>query len=71
MLILNRKTILEGMFKKFIAKGKMPTAITDAWQQICSAEKSMKRSYRADFEIYGAKSQNGANAQEDVFVGLK
>ena len=65
------KTIKSGQFQKFVAKGPISTAVPETWQQIWNQEQSINRSYRADFEIYGAKSQNGDNSEVNVFVGVK
>ena len=59
-----------GKHKRFIAKGNMPEAIIATWQQIWEADKTLGRRYTADFEIYGEKSQNGADSEVEVFIAV-
>ena len=60
-----------GRFQKFIAKGEMPQAVVEKWQEIWSKDATLNRSYTADFEVYGAKSQNGENSEVPIFIALK
>ena len=58
-------------FQKFIAKGKMPNAVVDTWLAIWQKDKELNRKYTYDFEVYGEKSQNGANSEVEIFIATK
>jgi predicted transcriptional regulator YdeE len=60
-----------GSFKKFIAKGPMPQAVIDTWMDIWKRDKELKRKYSYDFEVYGAKSQNGSDSEVEIFVAAR
>lgn len=45
-----------GQYRKFEAKGKMPEAVVQTWQEIWANDAYLDRKYTADFEVYGAKS---------------
>jgi predicted transcriptional regulator YdeE len=57
-----------GTFKKFIAKGPMPQAVIDTWMEIWKRDKELKRKYSYDFEVHGAKSQNGKDSEVEIYV---
>lgn len=59
-----------GNFKKFCAKGIIPNAVIDTWEEIWTEDKSLKRKYSYDFELYGAKSQNGENSEVEIFIAV-
>ena len=59
-------TIPTGAYQKFLAKGKMPMCIAEAWQAIWAAD--IRRAYTFDFEIYGERSYNWDDAEVDIFV---
>ncbi|MEO1484555.1 MAG: GyrI-like domain-containing protein [Bacteroidota bacterium] len=60
-----------GSYKKFIAKGEMPQAIAKTWQTIWSEDKSLKRRYTVDFEVYGPKSQKGKDSELDIYIAVE
>ena len=60
-----------GKYVKFVAKGEMPNAVVDLWKKVWKEDKELKRRYTADFEVYGAKSQNGAESEVDVFIATE
>ncbi|MEY8019276.1 GyrI-like domain-containing protein [Muriicola sp. SD30] len=60
-----------GKYTKLVAKGEMPNAIVDLWKKVWKEDKELKRRYTADFEVYGAKSQNGAESEVDVFIATE
>jgi len=60
-----------GSFVRMTAKGPMPAAIFDAWQQIWDADESLGRSYDHDFEVYGERSMLGDEAEVDIHISLK
>lgn len=59
-----------GKYSKFEAKGKMPEAVVQTWQEIWAKDGELGRKYTADFEVYGAKSQQGDNSVVDIFIAL-
>jgi len=61
--------IPEASYIKIVAGGKMPDCVAAAWQDIWSRD--IERAYRADFEIYDARSQDWNNAEVDIYVGVK
>lgn len=58
-------------YSKFIAQGKMPEAVVSTWQEIWVKDEELERKYAADFEVYGAKSQQGDNSEVDIFIAVK
>ena len=60
-----------GKYTKLKAKGKMPDAIIDTWKKIWREDKELNRRYTVDFEVYGPKSQNGAESEVDVFIATE
>lgn len=59
-----------GNYKKYVAKGLIPNAVIDTWEEIWAEDKLLKRKYSYDFEVYGSKSQNGENSEVEIFVAL-
>ncbi len=60
-----------GGHQKFIAKGPMPNAVFETWQEIWKNDKALNRKYTADFEVYGKNSQSGENAEVDIYIATK
>ncbi|WP_026775749.1 GyrI-like domain-containing protein [Polaribacter sp. Hel_I_88] len=60
-----------GKYQKFIAKGEMPNAVMEKWQEIWKKDKELNRKYTADFEIYGKKSQNGKNSEVEIYIATE
>lgn len=60
-----------GKYTKLFAKGEMPNAIVDLWKKVWKEDKELKRRYTVDFEVYGAKSQNGAESEVEVFIATE
>ncbi|SFU07965.1 Predicted transcriptional regulator YdeE, contains AraC-type DNA-binding domain [Algoriphagus locisalis] len=60
-----------GKHIKFVAAGKMPEAVVETWQKIWAKDSELERKYTADFEVYGAKSQQGDNSEVDIFIAVK
>ena len=54
-------------------KGPLPQVIPAAWQRIFQLESDgrLHRAYKSDFELYDQRSQNPADAQVDIYLGLK
>ena len=57
-------------FKKFTAKGVMPQAVVDCWNDIWKRNAELNRKYTYDFEVYGNKSQNGENSEVDIYLSV-
>lgn len=55
----------------FEAKGTMPQAVVDTWMQIWQQDEVLNRKYTYDFEVYGAKSQNGAASEVAIYLAVK
>ena len=60
-----------GSYKKFTAKGEMPQAIAKTWQTVWSEDKTLKRRYTVDFEVYGPKSQKGVDSEVDIYIAVE
>lgn len=58
-------------FQLFTAKGEMPKAVGEKWMEIWSKDPQLKRKYTYDYEVYGAKSQNGENSEVDIFIAVE
>ncbi len=59
-----------GTYGKFIAKGDLSKGIIyGTWTEIW--EQNLDRVYTADFEIYGEKAKNPADAEVEVLVAIK
>lgn len=65
------KTLTPQKYQHFLAKGEMPVAVGITWNKIWNQEKTLNRSYIADFEIYSPRSQNGDKSEVDIYVGVK
>ena len=64
------KNFSGGSYNKYTAKGNLLQGIVyEKWKYIWSSD--IARTYIADFEIYGEKSQNLENAEVDIFIGIK
>lgn len=55
-------------FEVFTAKGEMPQAVMNTWLDIWQRDNELQRKYTYDFEFYGEKSQNGENAEVQIFI---
>ena len=60
-----------GKYQKFIAKGQMPNAVMEKWQEIWAKDKELNRKYTADFEVYGKKPQNGENSEVEIYIATE
>lgn len=60
----------ESTYAQVNVKGDLNAGIVyNAWTEIW--KKDLDRTFIADFEIYGEKAQNPADAEVEIFVGLK
>lgn len=57
-------------FQKLIAKGAMPGAVVNAWIDIWQRDRALNRKYSYDFEVYGAKSQNGEDSEVEIYLSV-
>jgi predicted transcriptional regulator YdeE len=63
-------TIDAGRYTRVQAKGSLDAGIVyQAWTGIWNSD--MPRAYTADYEVYGPKAQDPANAEVDIFIALK
>lgn len=59
-----------GKYQRLIAKGDITKgAVVQEWLKIWNSD--LKRTYTADFEVYGKKAQNPENAEVEIFVAIK
>ncbi|MCK0159457.1 GyrI-like domain-containing protein [Allomuricauda sp. F6463D] len=59
-----------GTYSKTTAKGDlMQGLVVNQWSKIFEME--LDRTYDADFEIFGEKAQNQADAEVEFYVGIK
>ncbi len=59
-----------GTYAKFVSKGDVTKgAIYNTWVEIWNTD--LNRLYTADFEIYGDKAKNPADAEVAIFVAIK
>lgn len=69
------KTIPAGKFAVFTSEtGPAQKVVPQAWQKIWELEDSSnmpERAYRADYELYDQRSQNPAQSQVDIYIGLR
>jgi len=56
---------------RYKAKGEMPQAVLETWQEIWANDIALYRTYNADFEVYGEKSQQGANSEVEIYIGVR
>ena len=56
--------------EKYTAKGEMPAAVVTTWQGIWTNDGILNRSYKADFEVYGEKSQLGPDSEVEIYIGV-
>lgn len=61
------KTIPAGSYAKFMIKGNMVTAVSEAWQEIWTMP--LNRSYTGDFEEYLNESME--EAEVAIYIALK
>jgi predicted transcriptional regulator YdeE len=58
-----------GDYVKFTVKGNlMDGLVAKKWSKIWGMD--LPRVYTADFEVYGEKAQNPANAEVDIFIAV-
>jgi predicted transcriptional regulator YdeE len=55
-------------YYRFLAKGKIPDCVADAWKEIWTSK--IGRAYKYDFEVYGERSQNWNDAEVEIYLSL-
>lgn len=64
------KTIESADYEELIAKGNLLDGIVyNKWLEIWNSD--LNRSFTADFEVYGSKTQNPENAEVDIYIALQ
>ncbi|MBF4487942.1 GyrI-like domain-containing protein [Flavobacterium sp. CSZ] len=64
------KTIESANYEELIAKGNLAEGIVyNKWLEIWNSD--LDRSFTADFEVYGEKTQNPENAEVDIYIALQ
>ena len=62
-------TFTTQKLEKFTAKGNLQQgAVYNKWLEIW--EKGLNRTYSFDFEVYGEKAQDQADAEVDIFISV-
>ena len=59
-----------GNYREFVSKGDLTKgAVYGTWSEIWGSD--LNREYSADFEVYGEKAKNPADAEVGIFVAIK
>lgn len=67
---LETATFNGATYATFQAKGNLDEGVVyNEWSKIWNTD--LKRKYTADFEVYGAKAMDRANAKVDIFVAIE
>ena len=59
------------IFKKYIAKGELHEAVGKTWAEIWKDDEILNRTYIYDYELYTEKAQNPADAEIEIYIGVK
>jgi len=63
------KSFEGGTYTQFIASGNLADGVVaNEWMKIWDTD--LPRAYTADFEVFGEKAQNPADAKVDIFIAL-
>lgn len=66
---LTGTTIEGGKYVVITAKGRLSDNIVfNEWQKIWNTD--IPRTFKADFEVYGSKARNPADAEVDIFLSV-
>ncbi|HTB05577.1 MAG TPA: GyrI-like domain-containing protein [Bacteroidia bacterium] len=63
------KAIPAAKYNVYTSSGKLPDCVINTWVGIWKS--APDRKYTADFDVYGDKAQNPANAEVQTFVSVK
>jgi predicted transcriptional regulator YdeE len=64
---MTARNIPSQKYAVFTAKGKMPQALIDTWQEISKTD--IKRTFLADFEVYDV-GYPGFDSEVEIYVGI-
>jgi predicted transcriptional regulator YdeE len=63
-------TVASGNYQPFTAKGNLTKgAVYNEWTKIWNSY--IERAFTSDFEMYGARAQNPADGEVDIFIAVK
>ncbi|MNE73578.1 hypothetical protein D3C80_1695980 [compost metagenome] len=65
---LTGREFVGGSFQPFLAKGDLPQAIVDTWQNIWKQDETLNRSYTYDYEVYDHRSRRGDESEVSIFI---
>jgi predicted transcriptional regulator YdeE len=57
-------------FLKTTAKGPMPDALFNTWEDIWDKDGDLARAYAYDYEVYGERSLWGGEAEVDLYLSI-
>lgn len=57
-----------GNFQSFLAKGNLPEAIVETWQDIWDQDDTLNRSYTYDYEVYDDRSRLGEASEVAIYI---
>lgn len=71
MVLRNVPTARYAVFPS--PRGSVPKVVIETWQRIWAEPRTPEysRSYRADFELYGAEAADPANSRIDIYIGVR
>lgn len=58
-------------FKKYVAKGELHEVVAKTWNDIWNDDANLNRTYMYDYELYTEKAQNPADAEVEIYIGVK
>lgn len=65
---LDKLIIPAQQYRQYVAKGRMPDCVTEAWKTIWNSD--IKRKFGYDFEVYDQRSENRNAAEVDLFISV-
>lgn len=60
----------EENFLQYTAKGEMPMAVVNVWNEIWRNDAELNRQYSYDYEVYGVECQKGKDSEVQIFVAI-
>ncbi|PWR73691.1 GyrI-like domain-containing protein [Methanospirillum lacunae] len=63
-------TIAPASYEVFTARGRLPDAVAQTWEEIWTPEVDARRAYHTDFEIYGEKAANQEDGEVEICIGI-
>lgn len=64
------RTFPNEHFKKYEAKGAMPNAVVQVWNEIWAKGAQLNRKFTYDMEVYGEKCQQHETPEVDIYVAV-